>query len=173
VAQALPQDPQCALLLCASTQAPAQKVCPEAQRSRHAPLVQVRPTPQALPQAPQLASSVWRFTSQPELGLLSQSAKPEAQAMLQRPVVQLRVALAPVAQTVPQAPQVAGSLWRSTQEFPQRTWFVAQPEMHTGVMPAVEHRGVPLPHARPQAPQLREVSRAVSQPLDALPSQSP
>ncbi len=40
-------------------------------------------------------------------------------------------------------------------------------------MPEPEHRGRSVPHARPQAPQLREESRGVSHPLDALPSQSP
>jgi hypothetical protein len=127
----------------------------------------------ARPQAPQWASAVVRFTSQPVEALVSQSPKPVAQVTPQRPAVQVRVALEPVAQALPQAPQLSGSVCVEVHELPQRTWSAAQPEMHDGDGPAPEQSGRSVGHARPHPPQLDADSRDVSQPLAGSPSQSP
>ncbi|MDB6109807.1 MAG: hypothetical protein JWR69_1557, partial [Pedosphaera sp.] len=64
---------------------------------------------QRMPQPPQLLALVAMLVSQPSVCLLPlQSAKPEAQAPLQTPLLQVGVMWL-VEQTVPQLPQLAGS----------------------------------------------------------------
>jgi hypothetical protein len=66
---------------------------------------------QARLHAPQFALLVLVFTSQPLLGLPSQSRKPALHTKEQPPAVQTAAALAGAVQTVPQAPQLRGSVW--------------------------------------------------------------
>jgi hypothetical protein len=70
---------------------------------------------QARPQLPQFAGLTRRSVSQPLVGSLSQSPKFAAQVRPQRPAAQRAVALGPVGQALPQAPQWATSVWRLTQ----------------------------------------------------------
>jgi hypothetical protein len=71
----------------------------------------------------------------------------------------------------PQPPQLVTSLPVSTQLIPQRVWPPTQPLEH---MPArVSQMGVESEHALPHIPQLLMVLSGVSQPLAAIPSQSP
>jgi hypothetical protein len=64
---------------------------------------------QPLPQVPQLAGSVARFFSQPSPAMPLQLPKLALQARLQVLPPQLADAFGPLAQTVPQAPQLPGS----------------------------------------------------------------
>jgi hypothetical protein len=79
-----------------------------------------------------LATALWTSTSQPLVATASQLPKPGVQVMPQAPVVQLGAELTPDAQTVPQAPQLRGSLA-----------VVAQTPLHSVV---------PLMHESMQAP---------------------
>jgi hypothetical protein len=73
--QALPHAPQWAMLVAVSTHWPLQKT-PE-HINAQAPLLHTLPAGHALPQAPQLDGSLWRFTSQPLVCRLpSQFRKP-------------------------------------------------------------------------------------------------
>jgi len=126
------------------------------------------PAWQALPQAPQWAALVRVSTSQPLLGLPSQSPKFVAQTAPHTPAAQKVVALGPEGHTVPQAPQWSGSLATLAQVPAQLRSPVWQLTPH---WPA-EHT-VPLGQTVPQAPQLvLLVLVLTSQPLAALPSQS-
>ena len=119
--QTVPHAPQFAASEAVVTQRPLQLVWPAGQRSTQVPLEQVCVAVHARPQAPQLATLVERFTSQPVVATPSQSAKPVAQVRPQRDAAQVRVALAPVGHEVPQAPQFAGSVAVSTQLDAHRT----------------------------------------------------
>lgn len=66
--------------------------------------------PQAAPQPPQLATLVFRFTSQPLAALPSQSRKPALQVNPQVPTRQEGAALASGGHTVPHIPQLFVSL---------------------------------------------------------------
>ena len=126
------------------------------------------PAWQARPQAPQWAALARVSTSQPLLGLLSQSPKLVAQTAPQTPAAQKVVALGPAGHAVPQAPQWSGSLARLVQVPAQLRCPVWQLTPH---WPA-EHT-VPLGQTVPQAPQLvLLVLVLTSQPLAASPSQS-
>ncbi len=90
---------------------------------------------QALPQAPQFATSVERFTSQPFPELPSQFAKPALQVIPQVEPVQVAVPFVEL-QTLPQAPQFEVSLVRCVSHplpaFPSQ---FPNPALH--VMPQV------------------------------------
>lgn len=94
-AHALPQVPQCTVLVCRSTHSPAQSVWPVGQ-ARHAPPVQTRPAAHGAPQALQCASSVCVSTQ-----TLPHIVRPAAHWHL--PPTQLW----PIVQTLPHAPQWA------------------------------------------------------------------
>lgn len=127
-------------------------------------------------QEPQLFALLVRLTSQPSVGLRSQSAKPVLHVPMPHvPLLQTDDALASW-HTVPQPPQLLTSvdvaishpsagLWLQS-ENPVLQWRMAQ-------VP-VGHVGVALFSVQvfPQPPQFAGVSILVSQPFVALPSQS-
>jgi hypothetical protein len=122
------------------------------------------------PQLPQLFPSLTVWVSQPSAGNLSQSAYPAAHpAMTQIELAQPDVAWGAV-QTVPQAPQSFTLLVVSMHSLPLQSVGVAdgQPDTH----PEAEQMGVPPTHLTPQPPQLDGIARSVSQPFEAIPSQS-
>src|SRR4051812_32790148 len=83
----------------------------------HMPAMHGRLFWQTMPQAPQLTASVWRFTSQPLPGLLSQSANPTLHLPTPHWLIwQPPVPLATPGHTLPQAPQLPASLPRSTSQ---------------------------------------------------------
>jgi hypothetical protein len=135
--QARPHTPQCVALARTSTSQPlvglpSQSPKPIAQRREHVPAehtaVALGPVGHIRPQAPQWLLSVFKNTSQPLLGLPSQSPKPGLQVKPQRPAMQVRAALGTMGQVLPQAPQSVTSRCRSAQEAPQRVSEGAQPE---------------------------------------------
>jgi hypothetical protein len=67
----------------------------------------------------------------------------------------------PLGQLVPQLPQLAAS------------WYVLVHAKPPALLPLGQQSGLAPAHALPQAPQWVVVFRAASQPLAALPSQSP
>jgi hypothetical protein len=93
-----------------STQAPLQTSFGAAQSTSHTPSLQASPAPQALPQAPQLFSSLFRST-QPPL----QEVNPGWQTTPQSPPTQIGVAPGPEGQLLSHAPQCAGFELVSTQ----------------------------------------------------------
>jgi len=146
--QALPQRPQCTLLVAVLTQAPLHKVVPVGQA--HAPREQVEPVAQVTPQDPQWALLLRRSTQ-----AAPQSVSPDAQAQV--PATQLR----PVVQAFPHAPQCALLLLVLTQVPPQRVCPAGQ--VHA---PATQV--CPEPQTLPQRPQCRVlVDSETSQPLPA------
>jgi hypothetical protein len=118
--QTLPQAPQFAVLLPLSTSQPLAGLLSQSRNDPvHAWSWQAPPVHTALAlamvqarlHAPQFALLVLVFTSQPLLGLPSQSRKPALHTKEQPPAVQTAAALAGAVQTVPQAPQLRGSVW--------------------------------------------------------------
>jgi hypothetical protein len=113
----VPHAPQLLLSVCVLTQAPVHTDCPPGHAQR--PISQLWPVTQAVPQAPQLAASVWTSTQ-----------------IMRPPVMQMRfgvvheIAHAPLTQSWPEgqavahAPQLAGSLAVSTQRPMQSVWPV-------------------------------------------------
>ena len=103
----------------------------------------------ALPQRPQLEFEVLRFTSQPSVATPLQSAKPVLQVKPHAPAEHVDVALARVGHTLPQRPQLVGSVERVEHDRVHMVW----PAPHVA-------RQVPSPqswpavHARPHEPQL-------------------
>ena len=181
--QARPQAPQWAVLERRLTSQPlssrpSQSPKPTLHAVRH-PLaahdtVALAPARQALPQAPQCDALTCVLISQPLVASPSQSPKPPAHDWPQAPRLHVRVVLLRDGQAVPHAPQWSTSVAVSTQLPPQRTCPPVHPLAHTGEAPGgAWHTGVAPPHAPPQRPQLVLLSREVSQPLRALPSQSP
>jgi hypothetical protein len=161
---------------------PSQLPKPVLQVMPQAPAVQVAAAlarvGQAVPQAPQLVALVRVSTSQPLLLLLSQLAKPSLQRRPQVPIAQAAAALAPPAQTVPQAPQLAAEVAVSTsQPLAALLSQLAKPVLQVATAQApIAQLDVALARAqaRPQAPQWETLpARLDSQPLPGLPSQSP
>src|SRR5579883_1169597 len=114
---------------------------------------------QTLPQPPQLLLSVLVFTSQPLVCLLlSQSAKPGLQAPLHPPEEQVGVMMLLFEQSVPQAPQLFGSVVRLTSQpsvslLPLQS---AKPALQAPLQVPPPQLGVAMlffEQARPQAPQ--------------------
>jgi len=183
---ARPHMPQCwTLVAVAASQPlaalPSQLAKPAAQvPTPHAPATQVA-VPLVAVQArlhmPQWVRLVRVSTSQPLAGLPSQSAKPALQAPIaQVPAAQMAAALGKL-HARPHMPQWA-ALVRVSASQPlaalpsQLAKFAAQA---VRVQAPAVHAPVPLAgaQARPHAPQFAMVSRVVSQPLAALPSQLP
>ncbi len=133
---------------------------------------------QTAPHAPQFDSLDRTSASQPLAGLASQSAKPSTQApTAQRPATQVADALS-AAHALAQAPQFDGLARRSTSHPSSATPLQsAKPSAHalTAQRPAA-HSLAALGSAQtlPQAPQCARLARvSVSQPVAAMPSQSP
>jgi hypothetical protein len=175
-AQARAQAPQFARSLWRSTQRPLQNVSPVAHTLLHTPRLHAVPVRQVTPQPPQLALSFVVLVSQPLAALRSQSAKPALQVpTAQAPVAQVGVALATV-QARPQAPQLVTVRVLVSQPLSTSRSQSAKPEAQLSAQFPVLQVGVALAvlQASRQAPQCcAEVLRLVSQPLAALPSQSP
>jgi hypothetical protein len=116
-------------------------------------------------------------TSQPLLAAPSQSPYPALhEATVQAPEAQPAVALASE-QAPPQRPQCEGLVPRLTSQ-PSVALALQSAKPEAQVMPQAPAAQVAVPlaalHALPQRPQLVTlVARAVSQPLEATPSQSP
>ena len=132
---------------------------------------------QVRPHIPQLVADVLRLVSQPLAAFASQLPKPALHAATAHaPLVHAGVALGSE-HARPHAPQWLTAL-RVLVSQPLATFMSQSPKPAAQVMaqrPAVQ-AAVPLAvlHALPHAPQwLALVLRLVSQPLAALPSQSP
>jgi hypothetical protein len=133
---------------------------------------------QLVPHAPQLLTVLVRLTSQPLLALPSQFPKPAVHVKLHVLEAHTAVALVAPVQTRPHAPQLPVAVVRLTSQpllaLPsQSPKFALQRKPATpAVHVAVAFAGAVA--AAPQRPQCATlVSRFVSQPLLALPSQSP
>jgi hypothetical protein len=166
-AHAAPHDPQLALSVRVlvsqpSAATPLQSAKPAAQApagTTHAPAthawVVTLGSAQAAPQAPQLVAAVWVSASQPSAATPLQSPKPAAQrTMLHTPAVQPAVVVLGGAQTVPQAPQLAGSMevlahWLTPPSPPQVTSGAAQVVPH-----APPEQTWPAAQVVPHDPQL-------------------
>jgi hypothetical protein len=186
VGQARPHMPQFWTLLAVATSQPlaalpSQLAKPAAQvATAHAPAAHVAAPLGAAhvrPHIPQFAALVRVSTSQPLPGLPSQSAKPALHAPIAHaPAAQVAAALAKL-HARPHVPQWAALVRVSaSQPLAALPSQLAKPVAHAVIAqaPAV-HAPVPLAglQARPHAPQWVVVSRVASQPLAALPSQSP
>ena len=139
-----------------------------------APLLHTSLEAQALPQKPQLASSVWGLTSQPVSGLPSQLRKPLLQKKRHTPAAQDAVLLLPAGQTAPQKPQLLGSVSRFVSHpfagFPSQSAKGengAQTKPHVkvmglqvGIAPGSSGHGV---QDAPQDPMLRSLTHMPSQ----------
>jgi len=165
VLQTALQDPQCSGLLRLVSQPLAgllsQSPKPEAQAIPQLPAVQVGVPPdveQTWPQVLQLLTLVFRFTSQPLAGLLSQSAKPALQVpMAQVPLLQVAAALANV-HLVPQALQLLTSVLRLTSQplvaLPSQ---LPEPAVHAPIVQVLLTQlaaALANVHTVPQPPQL-------------------
>src|SRR5438876_948084 len=115
---------------------------------------------QTAAQPPQLFLSLVVLTSQPSVCLLpSQSAKPEAHVPLQAPLTHATDDRLFVEQTIPQPPQLLGSLLRLVSQpsdclSPLQS---AKPLLHAPLHDPPAHVGMAmlrLEHTRPQPPQL-------------------
>jgi len=145
---------------------PAAQVVVELARSAH-----------ALPHRPQLPV-VPRSVSQPFMGFMSQSAKPVAQVIPQRPVAHTAVALAPDGHCPRQAPQWASLVAvLASQPFMGSSSQSAKPVAHARVHRPAVQVAVALgraAHSLPHAPQcITTVEVSVSHPLEATASQLP
>jgi hypothetical protein len=152
---------------------------PTAQVMPHAPVSQ-KGVPlvasQTAAHAAQFAGSVCVFTSQPFARDASQSAKPASQVMPQ--VADVHVAVPFVAlHALMQAPQCAGSVVRFTsQPSTFETLQSAKPSVQAISHTPALQLGAPFValQATTQAPQwVGSLLRLISQPFEALPSQSP
>lgn len=108
--QATPQPPQFDGSVCGATQPPSQASSPVAQVEPQLAWLQSAPWPHALSHAPQFAGSLER-SAQP----LPQTVRPEGQTKAQPPPTQAGVAPTGAGQSMPQPPQLSGSVWKSTQ----------------------------------------------------------
>lgn len=177
VRHTLPQAPQ--LLTSAvvavsqpSVLTPLQSPNPPTQLCPHTPPTQERTaferTGQAAPHPPQFDTSVISELSHPLVAAPSQSPRLLAHVNPQVPDVHTAVANAGVEQLTPHPPQLRGSALMFAHTPEQ---LESEPQSLVHVPPA--HR-YPAAQARPQAPQsVSDVSRPVSQPFEATPSQSP
>jgi hypothetical protein len=103
---------------------------PQFEVHEHAPLLHTEPLPQTLPHPPQLLGSEFVFTSQPSAATPLQSANPELQAaMVHLLEAQAGMALLSL-HTIPQAPQLLGSVCALTQMLLQSVCPGAHPAPH-------------------------------------------
>jgi hypothetical protein len=140
---------------------------------------QERPAPQGIPQPPQWASVERVSVSQPLAGLPSQLPVDGAQsATAQADAAHTAVATLGSAQARPQPPQCAALVRVSVSQplaaLPSQS---AKPAVQITAQAPTAHAGTALGapgQAWPQVPQCETATRvSVSQPLVALPSQSP
>ena len=177
VGHAPPQRPQLAGSVATLTQRPPQKVRPAPQVERHTPAEHTEPAAHALPQRPQWALVLASGTSQPLVAAPSQSPKPALhEATVHAPDEQPAAALASE-QAPPQRPQLDGVVLRLTSQ-PSVALALQSAKPAAQAMPHEPAAQVAVAlvalHALPQRPQFATlVARAVSQPLEATPSQSP
>jgi hypothetical protein len=136
--QRFPQEPQLFGSVDSLTHTPPHEFCPGGQAQ--VPFTQVDPGPQATPHAPQLKSSLCRFTQ-----ALLQLVRPPPQLSVHWPSEHTSGLL----QAAPHPPQLAGFVARSTHWLPQNAGF--WPWVHAQ-LPAV-HCSPPT-HALPHLPQL-------------------
>jgi hypothetical protein len=139
-AHAWPHAPECAVLACVSTHAPAQLVRPPSHPDTHAPARQTSPRPHALKQLPQWLAFVCVLVHTPP------------QVVCPAPHVTVVHALLtqdwPAEHARPHAPQLRSSTRGSTQEAPQVSSGLAQPPMH-----APPRQDWPAAQAWPHMPQ--------------------
>jgi hypothetical protein len=181
-AQAVPQAPQLALSVRVLTSQPSaglalQSAKPVAHATSEQPpaaqAAEALGRAQARPHAPQLVRVVWVLVSQPLEAEPSQSPKPAAQrTTVHAPAEQPWAEVLARAQTVPQAPQLAGSravlAQKAVAPMPQERRGEAQVVPHA----PPEHTW-PAGQAVPQAPQLVLSERvSTSQPSEGLALQS-
>jgi hypothetical protein len=182
-AQARPQAPQFAALVVSSAShplaaAPSQSPKPAAQRAGAQvppaqPWVAVCASAQTVPHAPQLVGSI-AVLAQKAVGAAPQVASGAAQVAPQTPAEQTW----PAAQKVPHPPQLAASVRVSASQPLLATWSQSRKpasQAATAHDPAAQ-LGVACAsrHCRPQAPQCAALEVvSASQPLAAVPSQSP
>jgi hypothetical protein len=186
LAQAVPQAPQCAVLVCVLTSHPLAALLSQlAKPALQAPTVHCEAahtavpllTAHARPHPPQLPALLRVSTSQPLLASPSQSAKPAVQVSAQRPEAHAGTALSPPMHIVPHAPQWATLDLRSASH--PLLAFMSQLPKPSAQRPMVHwlstHAAVPFggSHTRPHAPQCPVlVRRSTSQPLLGSMSQS-
>ena len=181
-AQARPQAPQLVLSERVSTSQPSaglvlQSAKPAVQAViAHVPAVQADTAlarTHARPHAPQLVALALRSVSQPLSAAPSQSPKPPAhRTTVQAPAAQPLAVTWDSAQTVPHAPQLAGSMAALAQNAPAPAPQVRRGEAQVAPHPPPEQTW-PARQAVPQAPQLAlSVRVSTSQPLAGSRSQS-
>jgi hypothetical protein len=177
--QARPQEPQLLLLVRRFTSQPSARLPLQLAKPglhvaiAHVPLAQAAVAlakAQRLPQAPQWVVALRTLVSQPLPVFMSQLPQPAAQVPPQVPLMHVRITLGKDGQMLPQDPQLFGLVWRLTQApvaaqkvVPAAQALAQTPPAHT----------CPMVQRLPQAPQLFEVTRAVSQPSSARPLQLP
>ncbi len=160
---------------------PSQSAKPVAHSDTHAPVrheaTELGAAVQRVPHAPQLLASVASVASQPLVALESQLPKPDSQASEHIPMAQRAVALAPVAQRVPHAPQLVTSVAIASSQplalLPsQLPKPAAQPSVHVPDVHCALALGALMQRVAhvPQNSGLRAVS--ASHPLDRSRSQS-
>jgi hypothetical protein len=110
-----------------STQEPLQFVSLLEQDETQLPFEHTRPAPHAVPQAPQLFGSLWRFAQ-----VSAHLMKPDLHTNPQLPASQVALAFAGSGHSLLQAPQLAGSCLVSTH--------------------ALSHLSRPSPQSKSQAP---------------------
>lgn len=148
VGHEFPQPLQFAGSVCVSVQVPEHGVSPSLQPAPHEPPKHTLPFPQALSHSPQWLGFVRVSTHTP-----LQREKPELQVNPQLPDVQVRVALAPVGQLLPQLPQLSTSRLVSMQTLPHFSKPLLQKKPHVPAAQVAEPFGGAL-HTLPQELQL-------------------
>jgi len=172
VGQALPQAPQLLLSLVSETQVPEQRVWAPGQGVTHTLLLHTWPVGQARLQPPQWLCETRVSISQPSPAIMSQSAKPALQVSEQTPEEQRGVAWGPATQGARQPPQLDTSVLRSASQ-PLATLPSQSPRPPPQVEVQTPRVQAPMPHERPQEPQLAPlVSVFTSQPFMGFMSQS-
>jgi len=162
-----PHVPQLSRAFAVRTQVPLHRVRSDVQT--HAPAVQTSALVHVTPQPPQFVLLERVSSSQPSLAIPLQFAKPTLQANPQTLAAHVAVALGAPGHTRPHIPQFVMLVLVSTHTPPQTIDGLTQVGVHT---PPVQTD--PAAHARPHAVQFAAlVFRFTSQPLAAMPSQSP
>ena len=154
-AQTLPQVPQLAGSVLASTQTPSHAISPS--RQEHSPSWQVIPSPQALPQAPQFWGSSVNTARTTQLPPQQSSSSQQSLSTSHSPPG-LHSTHVPCWQ-VPPLPHAV----------PSSRFFVTHPFLGSQVFSV---QALPSSQRSPHAVQLSAVRRAVSQPLLGSSSQS-
>src|SRR5262249_18270351 len=150
---------------------PSQSPQPVLQVGAHFPAVHATPPcgfVQTVPQAPQLATVVFRFASQPLDGSLSQLPKPALHVpSVHTPPGQVSVAFARL-HTAPQPPQLLRVVVLVSQPFAGFPSQLAKPAAHTGRHVPAGQLVVPFAFVQPapHAPQFVVVLSDASHPFE-------